>query len=154
VQRVPVADIAERTGVSPQTVRRALAFHNIRQHANPARRPSRASDTPRRPHPHADLPGGIDPAWLRVEYIRKHRTLGEIAKLAGVSVTTAHKAIIAHGLARSPVRRSRNALKDAAWLRIRYLDEHATAGDIANELDVPVSAVRTALRREGVRRSA
>ena len=42
--------------------------------------------------------------------------------------------------------------RDAAWLRVRCLDEHATAGDIANELDVSVSAVRAALRLDGVRR--
>jgi DNA-binding phage protein len=115
VGRVPVVDIAEQARVSRMTVLRALAFHNIARHAVPPRRRRRPSGIPRRPlrpHPHAARPGGIDPAWLRVEYVQRHRTIGEIAKLADVSATTVHKAITVHDLTRSPVRRSRNALNN------------------------------------------
>ncbi|HUV19662.1 MAG TPA: hypothetical protein VMW33_14365 [Ilumatobacteraceae bacterium] len=147
VDRLPVAQIAQLAGVGVVTINRRRAEYGIpiRPRLSPAT--GRA-----RPRLNSDRPGGIDPGWLRVEYIQRHRTIREIAELAGVSVTTMHRAINVHGLTRSSVRRSRSALNDATWLRVRYIDEHATAGDIANELDVPMSTVRTALRRQGVRR--
>lgn len=156
-QQLPVADIAEQAAVGTSTVWRAIDYHDIPVRPAPVRRPSRRASYPptaRRPHPHADRPGGIDPDWLRIQYVRRHRTLKDIAREVGVSVTTVHSAVQAHGLTRSSLRRHPDALHDQQWLRIRYLEESATAGEIANELRLGEPAVRSALRREGIRRSA
>jgi len=131
-------DIAERADVSRSTIRRALAFNEIRR----ARRQGMHPSTPRSPHPHADRPGGVDSPWLRTRYVRRHCTLKEIAGVLGIGVTTVHSAVHAHSLTRSSIRRSRNALGDEQWLRTRYLDEAATARHIAVELTVPVSTAR------------
>ena len=155
-QQLPVADIAEQAAVSRSTVGRALAFHGIVVRSVVIRRPRRSAiypPTARRPHPHANRPGGIDPDWLRIQYVRRHRTLKDIAGEVGVSVTTVHGAVKAHGLTRSSLRRHPDALHDERWLRIRYLDDNATAGEIANELRLRESAVRSALRQRGIRRS-
>ena len=138
-------DIAEQADVSRSTIRRALAFNEIRR----ARRQGMHPSTPRSPHPHAARPGGVDSLWLRTRYVRRHCTLKEIAGVRGIGVTTVHSAVHARG----PVRRSRNALGDEQWLRTRSLDEAATARHIADELIVPVSTVRAALRRAGIRRA-
>jgi predicted transcriptional regulator len=157
IRLLPVADIAEQANVSQNTIRRALVFHQVPRRPMEIRRPRRASSrppAPRAPHPHADRPGGIDPAWLRTEYLRRRRTLREIADELGIGVTTVQRAVHAHGLRRLPRRRHPKALADERWLRIRYLREGATAGDIADELGVSVAAVRAALRGADIRRSS
>ena len=84
----------------------------------------------------------------------RHRTLKEIAKGLGFGITTVHRAVKAHGLTRSSVRRNRKALADKRWLRTRYITEGATARDVADELSVSVPTVRTALRLADIRRRA
>ena len=157
IQQLPVADIAEQAAVSTSTIGRALNFHNIPARPVHVRRPRRSAiypPTARRPHPHANRPGGIDPGWLRIQYVRRHRTLKDIAGEVGVSVTTVHVAVKAHGLTRSSLRRHPDALHDERWLRTRYLEDEATAGEIASELRLQESVVRSALQREGISRAA
>lgn len=76
-QQIPVADIAEQAGLSRSTIRRALSFHEI---------------LPRPVHVR-DRPGDIDPVWLRGEYVRRHRSLTEIAGVLGIGATTVHTAV-------------------------------------------------------------
>ena len=79
--RLPIHAIADELGVAENTVARALRRHGV---------------PPRR---RADRPGGIDPDWLRSRYVDDQMTIVEVARVAGVSKSTAHRALVQHGLA-------------------------------------------------------
>jgi transposase-like protein len=92
VDRAPVATIAAEAKVTARTIDRAVQRLGF----------SRTSmvRAPRRPHPHADRPGGIDSKWLRKRYVDDRLTIATIAREVGVSTTTVHRALVVHGITR------------------------------------------------------
>jgi transposase-like protein len=92
VDRAPVKAIAAEAGVTPEAIVRAVGRLGLQR--------SSVVMPPRRPHPHADKPGGIDPARLRKQYVDEGLTIAKIAKEVGVSTTTVHRALAAHGIRR------------------------------------------------------
>jgi transposase len=90
--RAPVTTIAAEARVTARTVDRAVQRLGLTRTSM-----VRAS---RRPHPHADCPGGIDPKWLRKRYVDDGLTIAKIAGEVGVSTTTVHRALTTHGLRR------------------------------------------------------
>ena len=127
-----------RQASRPRTVRRVLREQGIA-----APRKQRQSFSVSRP----SWPDGddqFDVEWLRRRYVVQHRTLAAIASEAHVSISTVHTALRAHGLRRSMRRQSASALDDEQWLRLRYIDDGATAVDIAAEIGVSPKRVRSA----------
>ena len=128
-----LADIALEVGLSASTIRRQLrnpGIHRVRLSA-----------------------AAIDCEWLRIRYVVKRQGVKEIGAEAGTSATTISRAVRLHELQRPPRPYGPLALSDPVWLRGRYIGDGATAGDIANELGLPTSAVRNALRRHSITRT-
>jgi transposase-like protein len=88
--RAPVTAIAAEAKVVPRTIARAVQRLGLT-------RTSMVRAT-RRPHPHADRPGGIDPVWLRKRYVDDGLTIAKIAHEAAVSTTTVHRALATYGI--------------------------------------------------------
>jgi predicted transcriptional regulator len=81
--RMSIPRIAAAAGVSNETVRRAFQQFGISTK-----------------HPNTDEPGGIDAEWLRGRYVDDGLPMVRIAREAGVSTTTVHRAMEYHGIAR------------------------------------------------------
>jgi hypothetical protein len=92
VDRAPVTTIAAEAKVVPRTIARAVQRLELTR--------TSIVTAPRRPHPHADRPGGIDPVWLRKRYVDDGVTIAKITREVGVSTTTVHRAMVAHGIRR------------------------------------------------------
>jgi predicted transcriptional regulator len=92
VDRAPIATIAAEVKANRETIARAVRRLGLER--------SSYTPAPRRPHPHADRPGGIDPTWLRKRYIDDGFTMAKIAREAGVGPTTVHRALRFYGLDR------------------------------------------------------
>jgi hypothetical protein len=92
VDRAPVTTIAAEAKVVPRTIARAVQRLGLT-------RTSMVRAT-RRPHRHADRPGGIDSKWLRKRYVDDGLTIARIAREVGVCTTTVHRALVVHGIAR------------------------------------------------------
>jgi transposase-like protein len=92
VDRLPTRVIAVEASVSATTISRAARRLGLRRTSVVVQR---------RPHPHADRPGGIDPDWLRKRYVDDRLTMAKIAQEAGVGASTVHRAIQFHGIGRA-----------------------------------------------------
>jgi transposase/transposase-like protein len=133
VEDATMAEIAAEAGVSVERVRTVLRQQGIGP----------------KPRGQAKLEQrGVD--WLHHEVVVRGRTQHTIATEAGVHTNAVAAAIKAHHLRRRPRRRGNAALGDAGWLSGRYLDDGATAADIAAETGVSISRVRRALARHGI----
>lgn len=88
---MPVATIAAEAGVSRNAIYGAVRRLGLR-------RPRVVAN--RRPHPHADRPGGIDPEWLRQRYVDDGLPMARITGEAGVSTTTVYRAMQQYGIER------------------------------------------------------
>jgi AraC-like DNA-binding protein len=92
VDRAPVTTIAAEAKVVPATIARAVQHFGLTR--------TSVLRAPRRPHLHANRPGGIDPKWLRKGYVDDGLTIAKIAREVGVSTTTVHRALGVHGISR------------------------------------------------------
>jgi hypothetical protein len=126
-------DIGLEVGMSVSAIRTRIEKHNL----------SRGGQSPAK----------IDPVWLHTQYVVKRRGLEEIASEIDVSTTTVFRAVTRYGLQRSFRRQGPLALTDPDWLRGRYIGDGATATDIASELGVPASSVRSALGHHTITRN-
>jgi transposase-like protein len=135
-RRRRVADIATELGVVPTTIYNTLKRFHI-------------DVIPRQPHPVA----GIDRIWLRQQYVTRRRTIADIANELGVARSTVTRAAFRYRFTPRKPRRGEHALSDPGWLRRRHVDDRATAVDIANELGIPASFVRSALRHHHITRN-
>ena len=94
VDLAPVTTIATEAGHTAKTISRAVRRLGLH-------RSSRVTTaTKRRPHPHADRPGGIDPEWLRQRYVVDGPPMARIAGESEVSTTTVYRAMQHHGIDR------------------------------------------------------
>lgn len=107
------------------------------------------------------IPQLKDREWLRQRYVDELRSLDEIAQETGASLTAVSRALKRHGIAtrkagesktirgtQMPLRIER--LKDAEWLRHKYVVEGKSLGEIANEIGCSEPAVVRAARRYGI----
>jgi len=143
-----LAKIAAAAGCGASTIKRRAAELGITRQ-RPTRTPRARSG---RISPHYDMPGGLDRQWLEQRYVRQHRTIRQIGSEAGVSSTTVQRAIYHHGLRSASRRHTVAALDDRDWLQQRYIGDGASAAEIGLPLGTPAGAVRSALRRHGIRR--
>jgi predicted transcriptional regulator len=93
-----------------------------------------------------------DRAWLRRRYIEQAIPVTAIAAEVGCSEATARHALAAAGIARQPrgAQRIYHALTDETWLRRRYVEEAASAADIAAQIGCSEHTVRRALTAAGI----
>ena len=138
VDALTIREVAARLSVNEVTVRRAMRRHGVEPTARPA-----GQQLP---------PGGIDGDWLKMQYVQRHRTLREIALDSDVSIATMQRAVNHFELVRTRLGRTARALENHDWLRGRYLDDGATANDIAAALNCSTWKVRSALTQHGIRR--
>ena len=92
VKRRSVAELADELGVAKSTVNRQVKKHGFS--VPPSRKPTKPKKEPvtrQRLH--------VDPDWLRQEYQEKQRTLTDIARELGISLSTLSRLAQNHGLA-------------------------------------------------------
>lgn len=92
-----------------------------------------------------------DETWLREKYVDEDATICEIADIVGCGQTTVNRHLARHGIERDPdAKQVDNRLLDAEWLREEYVENHRSAGDIADELGYTRKHVVKWLRRHGI----
>ena len=144
--------IAARFGVPPKTVSALAHEYGLEV---PGVRPT--------------LRSFIDPAWLRCEYVEKHRTLTDIAAEVGASLSAVSRFATRRGIPvirdprvrrdprptkatthapRTPPRRRSSAI-DPDWLRREYVVNRRAASDLARELGVATSTVHRQVNKRG-----
>jgi DNA-binding CsgD family transcriptional regulator len=88
-----------------------------------------------------------NPAWLRLEYVQKGRTLDDLAAEVGCHEVTVRAHLKRHGIRKY---RLRNEPVDEAWLRREYVEHSRTLRDLAAEIGASVKVVRRARDGYGI----
>lgn len=138
-------DMASELGVTTATVLNAL----------------RAAEVPRRRRGRPSKLDDLDIAWLREQYVVRHRSAADIGRELSVSEDAVLERMHAAGLRLRPRggKRPRSTalpreLNDAEWLRERYSRDELSIRQIAGRLGVSSRAVWNALVRANVPRRA
>jgi len=96
-----------------------------------------------------------DKARVKEMYVEKRMSAPEIADHLGCGKSSVHRALDRHGIETRDVGKdniTEERLLDAEYLRQEYRDVEKTAPEIATDLSCSATAVRNALRREGIER--
>lgn len=116
-------------------------------------------------HQPADSPDPEDPDWLRDVYHNQDMTLAEMAELAGVGYGKIHYQMEKHGIDRRTSGESRD-LRDShkggyseiqdhnrkEWLETRYVDQHMTVNEMADEAGVTDATIIRNMDEHGLDR--
>lgn len=134
-----MSEIAAEVGCSKRAVEDALDRFGV------PRRP-RGGRAPKYPKLH-------DARWLRTQYVERGRSRLDIAEEVGCSRDAVRDALAKHGIATvpgsGPAARF-DALRDAAWLRVEYVERGRSQASIAAEIGCSQPAVGQALARHGI----
>lgn len=137
-------DIADELGVKGTTILRWMERHGIE----------------RRDMSEAKAEGNVtplkDPEWLHERYVEQERSAHEIADELDVSANVVREWANDHGieirsLSEANAEGDVTPLRDADWLRERYLKDGVEATDIANELGVAVQTVVSWLEKHEIK---
>jgi DNA-directed RNA polymerase specialized sigma24 family protein len=137
VEAVSAGQIASEVGCSTATVWRALAEAGLRRgvHVDPGTYPRLG-----------------DVEWLRDRYLVQGARIGEIAAEVGCRELAVHHALVRARIPLRGVPRIYPQLGDESWLRLRYVEQRISVGDIAEELGCDGSTVIAALAAAGIPR--
>ena len=146
------SELARELGVATSTVHRQVKKHGYG--VAPRR-------TPKKPEkdPVVRKRRDVDPAWLRAEYLEKQRTLTDIARELGMSLSTLAKLAKTQGLSvtrgpRPGRKRSepvkRRAVVDLEWLYREFVVNDRSLTDMAREGGVTASTLRRQARRHHI----
>jgi DNA-directed RNA polymerase specialized sigma24 family protein len=102
-----------------------------------------------------DLEPLQDAGWLREQYREKRRTVHEIGDELGVAHSTVLRYLEEHGIetfghSEMMTRGDIDPLKSEEWLREQYWEEGRSVADIADELGISSTPVRTWMRKHGI----
>lgn len=148
-------EIADICGVGQPCIHKWMSRHGIESRDRPHATSMAISER------RVNVNNLWDKDWMRKKYTKEKKTVKEIAKELGASVSTVHRALGRLGIdARDPS--SRNALSankkygerkynNEDWLRHQYLKQGKSAREIADENDWSERSVRDALKRHGIR---
>lgn len=136
-------DIADELGVAVSTICNWLNRHNIDLKSNLVAQTS----------PDAELLRNVE--WLRTQYSENMRSCEDIGKSIGVSGVTVGKWLKKHDIDRRSASEARaegnvKPLHNEEWLREKYVDQHRSTYDIAEELDLSRTAVSRWLDRHNI----
>ena len=141
--------IADEYGYGSTTICTWLEKHNI-----PKRSLSESVSKAKNPDkPYADL------AWLKEEYVKKKKSIQQIADELGVSTQPITYWLDKHGIETRPAGWNTKELNhkpgpwdDPNWLRSEYVDASKSTTDIAEEQGVSSSLIRARLEKFGIER--
>jgi|APHM01.1.fsa_nt_gi hypothetical protein len=109
-------EIAAECSVSSATIRRRLAEADIETRGSGSQTPDEKLR---------------DETWMRVQYIDKNKSVGEIGEMLDCSHTTAWRWLQRHGIeTQEPDRTPDARLRDGNWLRARYHGDGLTQAEI------------------------
>lgn len=92
-----------------------------------------------------------DADWLEARYIEEQRTRAEIAELCDCSKKTVSRWLQRHGIqTRAGRPQVYKRLKDADWLRERYVERELTLSEIAETCDCSNATVSRSLQKHGI----
>jgi hypothetical protein len=137
VEAVSAGQIASEVGCSTATVWRALAEAGLRRdvHVGPG-----------------TYPRLRDVEWLRDRYLVQGARIRDIAAEVGCRELAVHHALVRAKIPLRGVPRVYPQLGDENWLRLRYVEQRISVGDIAEELGCDWSTVIAALAAAGIPR--
>lgn len=99
----------------------------------------------------------LNKSWVEEQYIDKQLSAPEIAELIGCNKDAVYRALKRFGIER----RANGAifaeeypeLKDRGWLEGKYIKQHMTVKDIAQEVGCSIPTVHEAFKRLGIKKS-
>ncbi|WP_235672942.1 hypothetical protein [Mycolicibacterium hodleri] len=153
VNRRSASELAHELGVATSTVHRQVNKHGFSAPPRP---------TPKKPQkdPPVRQRWDVDPDWLRDEYLKKQRTLTDIARELGMSLSTLAKVAKTHGLEvkrgrpRDERKRSQpvkhRSKVDLDWLYREFVVNDRSLTDMAREQGVTASALRRQARQHHI----
>lgn len=129
-------EIAEQVGCHTATVRIWRRRHGIPPH-----------------EPEGPPPELRDADWLRERYVDEDLTQYEIGEILDCSPVTVAAWLREHGIpVRPPGGQTDDRMRDAAWLRQRYLEDGLSAAEIADEVGYERKTVIKWLKRHEIPR--
>jgi AraC-like DNA-binding protein len=153
VNRRAASEVARELGVATSTVHRQVKKHGftVPPHPTPKKPPKDPVVRPRR---------DVDPDWLRDEYLQNERTLTDIARDLGMSLSTLAKLAKTHGLEvkrgrpRGERKRSepvkRRSKVDLDWLHREFVVNDRSLTDMARERGVTANTLRRHARQHHI----
>jgi DNA-binding CsgD family transcriptional regulator len=140
-----LAEIADDLNVTDVTVNKYMKKHGIKRRDTTS--------------PEVQSDGNIEPLkepeWLTEQYVENELSAGKIAEKLGVSKTPVLRYMHEHGIEpRSIAERNSNGnvepLRDANWLRRRYVEDELSQYEIAESLGISARTVANWLDRHGI----
>ena len=152
VNRRAASELARELGVATSTVHRQVKKHGYSV-------PPRRTPTKPKKDPVVRQRRDVDPDWLRAEYLDKQRTLTDIARELGMSLSALAKLAKTQGLSvtrgpRPGRKRSepvkRRSMLDLEWLYREFAVNDRPLTDMAREGGVTASTLRRHARRHHI----
>lgn len=93
--------------------------------------------------------------WLYEQYVEKQKTMIEVAQEADVTEPTIRSWMDKNGIERRDSPREdlkQEPYKDEEWLYEQYVEKRKTAAEVAEEVEVTGSTIRSWMEKNGIER--